>query len=255
MRITPVRGEPTAITIRLAGPGFDDVEIRVSAGGVQITEGIHALTEATSHARSPDYLALQTGQVRVYYDSGILEVYSALAGPAAVICNRHATYASTDIELSARFGAPRAQPASHYGHAVGPMLMANPESPGMRVPAISTVTPRRGVTRISDLDADQGAPRRHQVHTRSGLTAARASPTARARRQAHAAAPGYEGGVDLEDAYPGRARARREHPDSAAPDKDPGETPNRRKMTADFGSGREIAVEHVVSLGVGEAVE
>jgi len=106
MRITPVRGEPTAITIRLAGPRFDDVEIRVSADGVRITEGNQVLTEATPHARGPDYPARQTGQVRVYYDSGILEVYSALADPAAVICNRHAAYASADVELSARFGAP-----------------------------------------------------------------------------------------------------------------------------------------------------
>jgi sucrose-6-phosphate hydrolase SacC (GH32 family) len=88
MRITPVRGEPTAITIRLAGLGSENVEIRVSAGGVRITEGNQTLTEATPHARSPDYPARQTGQVRVYYDSGILEVYSAQADPAAVICDR-----------------------------------------------------------------------------------------------------------------------------------------------------------------------
>jgi hypothetical protein len=90
---------------------------------------------------------------------------------------------------------------------------------------------------------------------RSGLTAALANPTAKARRQAHAAAPGYESGINLENAGLGRARARGEHLEFASSDEDPGETPNRRKVTADFGSGREVAVEHVILLGVGEAVE
>jgi sucrose-6-phosphate hydrolase SacC (GH32 family) len=106
MRITPVCGKATAILIRLAGRRCEDVEVRVTADGVAVTEGNRALTVPIPPPRSAEYQAQPIGQVRLYYDSGILEVYSPLAGPAAVICNRYAVYASIDIELSTLFEAP-----------------------------------------------------------------------------------------------------------------------------------------------------
>lgn len=59
----------------------------------------------------------------------------------------------------------------------------------------------------------------------------------------------------MEETCLGRARARHENLEFASPDEDPSETPNRRKVTADFGSRRKVAVEHVVPLGVGKTVE
>jgi beta-fructofuranosidase len=106
IRVTPVRGQATAIVVRLAGRGCEDVEVRVTADGVLITEGTRALTVAAPVPRSADYPARQLGHVTIYYDHGIVEVYGPLAGPAAVICNRHAVYAPIEVEVSARFDTP-----------------------------------------------------------------------------------------------------------------------------------------------------
>ena len=106
MRITPVRGEATAIVIRLAGERCEDVEVRATADGVAVTEGNRALTVPIPLPCSQGYQARPIGPLRVYYDSGILEVYSPLAGPAAVICNRHAAYTHMEVEISARLEAP-----------------------------------------------------------------------------------------------------------------------------------------------------
>jgi hypothetical protein len=87
----------------LAGPDGADVQIRVTAGGVEIIEGGRRLTEAVA---PPDSWAEPSGQVRVYYDGGILEVFGPPAGPAAVICRRDGGYDRIEAEISARPGAP-----------------------------------------------------------------------------------------------------------------------------------------------------
>ena len=106
LMITPVHGEVVALGLRLVGPGGEDVAIRVTAGGVQITEGTRALTPARPVPPGADTSGDPVGQVSVYYDGGILEVYSSSASPAAVICNRHGTYDGIDVEVSSRPGAP-----------------------------------------------------------------------------------------------------------------------------------------------------
>lgn len=105
--VTPVRGEAAAVTLLLAGRGCADVGIRVTADSLRITEGRHPLTAVTPAPGSGDSPAGPVGQVRVYYDGGILEVYSPQAGPAAVICDRRGAYRSVDVKLSSRPGEPR----------------------------------------------------------------------------------------------------------------------------------------------------
>jgi sucrose-6-phosphate hydrolase SacC (GH32 family) len=107
LRITPVRGEITAIVVRLAGQECADAEIRVCADGVAITEGSRALTAPVIPLpRAADRPAQEIGQVRLYYDQGIVEVYNRHAGPAAVICDRRAVYSRVEVEVATRFEAP-----------------------------------------------------------------------------------------------------------------------------------------------------
>jgi hypothetical protein len=63
----------------------------------------HRLTEA---AGPPAGGAV--GQVRAYYDGGILEVFSADGAAAVVVCDRDGGYDRADVELS---GRPRGWPA------------------------------------------------------------------------------------------------------------------------------------------------
>ncbi len=99
--LTPIGHDVTAVGLRLAGPDGADVQIRVTAGGVGITEGGRRLTEA------PDPRdAEPVGQVRIYYDGGILEVFSPPATAAAVICRRDGGYDRVEAEISVRAGAP-----------------------------------------------------------------------------------------------------------------------------------------------------
>jgi beta-fructofuranosidase len=104
LMITPVHGEVVALALRLAGPGSEEVAIGVTADGVQISEGTRALT-ATGPAGA-DIPGDPVGPVSVYYDGGILEVYSSSASPAAVICNRHGTYDLVEVEVTSRPGTP-----------------------------------------------------------------------------------------------------------------------------------------------------
>jgi hypothetical protein len=104
--VTPAGSGATAVGLRLAGPRLAgprvaDVRIWVTTGGVEITEGGRGLTEA---AGPPADGAV--GQVRAYYDGGILEVLSAGAPAAAVICDRDGRYDRVDVEISGRPGAP-----------------------------------------------------------------------------------------------------------------------------------------------------
>jgi sucrose-6-phosphate hydrolase SacC (GH32 family) len=102
IRVTPLGGQTTATAIRLAGRGCEDIKILVTADGIQVAEGNRLLTAATIPGpHGNGYAAEQQGQVRVYYDGGVVEVFSMTAGPAAVICNRHGTYGPVDVDLSA----------------------------------------------------------------------------------------------------------------------------------------------------------
>jgi hypothetical protein len=58
-RITLVRGQAAAIVVRLAGRECEDVEVRVSADGVAITEGNRVLTAANPVPPRADYRARQ----------------------------------------------------------------------------------------------------------------------------------------------------------------------------------------------------
>ena len=78
----------------------------MTADGVVITEGNRMLTVATPLPRSADDPARQIGHIMMYYDHGVVEVYSPLAGPAAVICNRRAVYALIEVDVSAHFETP-----------------------------------------------------------------------------------------------------------------------------------------------------
>jgi beta-fructofuranosidase len=106
LMITPVHGEVVAFGLRLAGLGCEDVTIAVTAGGVQISEGTRALTATSPVLAGASTPADPVGQVRVYYDNGILEVYSPAASPAVVICDRHGSYDRVEVEVSSRPGAP-----------------------------------------------------------------------------------------------------------------------------------------------------
>lgn len=106
INLTPVRGEATAVRLRLAGLDCADVEIRVTADSVGIIEGRRPLTAVSPAPRNAGSPAGRVGQVRAYYDGGILEVYSRPAGPAAVICDRRGAYHSVNVEVSSRPGEP-----------------------------------------------------------------------------------------------------------------------------------------------------
>ena len=99
--ITPSGRDVTAVGLRLAGPGVPDVLIRVVTGSVEITEGGQRLTEEAVQLADG-----AVGQVRAYYDSGILEVFSPAAPAVAVICCRDGCYDRLDVEVSGRPGAP-----------------------------------------------------------------------------------------------------------------------------------------------------
>jgi beta-fructofuranosidase len=108
-RVTPVRGETGLIRLRLPGIDCADVEIGVRPGHISIREGKRPLTSEIPAAGTGATSALATGPlgpVRMYYDAGILEVYSPSAGPAAVICNRDARYHGLGVEIPALPGSP-----------------------------------------------------------------------------------------------------------------------------------------------------
>jgi beta-fructofuranosidase len=100
--VTLAGQDATAVGLRLAGRGVPDVGIRVTAGGIEITEGRRRLTEQAAPA-GPGGVA---GQVRAWYDGGVLEVFSPVGPAAAVICHRDGGYGRLDVEVS---GAPLEQ--------------------------------------------------------------------------------------------------------------------------------------------------
>jgi beta-fructofuranosidase len=100
--VTPAGRDATTVGLTLAGPGAPDVRIRVTAGGIEITEGGRRLTEQAARP-GPDGAV---GQVRAWYDGGILEVFSPVAPAAAVICRRDGAYDRLDVDVSGRPEAP-----------------------------------------------------------------------------------------------------------------------------------------------------
>ena len=106
MRLVPARSEITGIRLRLTGLGCDDVEVRITAGSVKIHEGGQALTTTSPPPAGRDSAAQMVREVRVFYDSGILEIYSPQADPAAVICNRGGAYGLLEVEVSGHPGTP-----------------------------------------------------------------------------------------------------------------------------------------------------
>jgi beta-fructofuranosidase len=102
--LTPVGRDVTSIGLRLAGPFHPDVQVRVTAGGIEITEGGRRLTEPAPR-RAGTAADAPVGQVRAWYDSGILEVFSPPAA-AAVICRRDGRYDQVEAEITGQPGAP-----------------------------------------------------------------------------------------------------------------------------------------------------
>ncbi len=100
--VTPAGRDVTAVGLRFAGSGVQDITIRVVPGGVEITEGGRRLTE-----EAVPLAGGAVGQVRAYYDGGILEVFSPAAPAVAVICRRDGSYGRLDVDVSSRPGEPR----------------------------------------------------------------------------------------------------------------------------------------------------
>jgi hypothetical protein len=72
----------------------------VTAGGIEVTEGSRRLTEVAERpGRGAD---AAVGQVRAWYDGGILEVFSPPAPAVAVICRRDGCYDRLSVEVSGR---------------------------------------------------------------------------------------------------------------------------------------------------------
>lgn len=100
--VSPAGRDVTAVGLRLAGSGAPDILIRVVPGGVEIAEGGRRLTEEAIPLAGG-----AVGQVRAYYDGGILEVFSQAAPAVAVICRRDGCYDRLDVDVSGPSGAPR----------------------------------------------------------------------------------------------------------------------------------------------------
>jgi beta-fructofuranosidase len=139
LRVRPVRGEDAAITVRLRGVSCPDVVIQAGEDSVRIREGDQALT---GHA--PREAA--HGEIQIYYDSGILEVFSPSGPPAAVICDRNGRYDSVEIVLASDHEEKPA--ASVTAWRCGP---ATARTPGAGAPEASAV-PCAGGQSVCDDD-------------------------------------------------------------------------------------------------------
>jgi len=104
--LTPVGRDVTSIGLRLAGPGRADVQVQVTTDGIEITEGDRRLTEPAAPRRASTAADAPVGQVRAWYDGGILEVFSPPAAATAVICHRDGRYDQVEAEIVGRPGAP-----------------------------------------------------------------------------------------------------------------------------------------------------
>jgi hypothetical protein len=104
--LTPVGRDVTSIGLRLAGPVHPDVQVRVTAGSIEITEGGCRLTEPAGARQAGTAADAPVGQVRAWYDDGILEVFSPPAAAAVVICSRDGYYDQVKAEITGQPGAP-----------------------------------------------------------------------------------------------------------------------------------------------------
>jgi beta-fructofuranosidase len=104
--LTPVGCDVTAAGLRLTGPGSADVQVQVTADGIEITEGGRRLTGTAAPRRAGTSADAPVGQIRAWYDGGILEVFSPPAAAAAVICRRDGRYDQVEAEITGRPGAP-----------------------------------------------------------------------------------------------------------------------------------------------------
>jgi beta-fructofuranosidase len=104
--LTPVGRDVAAAGLRLTGPASADVQVRVTADGIEITEGGRRLTEPAAPRRASTAAGAPVGQVRAWYDGGILEVFSPPAAATAVICRRDGRYDQVEAEIVGRPGAP-----------------------------------------------------------------------------------------------------------------------------------------------------
>ncbi len=106
--VTPAGRDVTAVELTLAGPGVPDVRIRVTTGGIEITEGGRRLTEEARRPRAGSGNGNDdaVGQVRAWYDGGILEVFSPAAPAVAVVCHRDGAYDRLEADVSGRPGTP-----------------------------------------------------------------------------------------------------------------------------------------------------
>jgi hypothetical protein len=91
--------------LRLRGIGCADVKIEVSHDRITIDEGNRPLTTENPAAGPALLPSLAAGAVRIYYDAGILEVYSP-ASPAAVICDRDGRYDTVEVQIQPLPGSP-----------------------------------------------------------------------------------------------------------------------------------------------------
>jgi len=105
INLTPVGHDVTSTGLRLAGPSAAEVRIQVTADGIEITEGGCWLTEKAAPRRADTAADAPLGQVRAWYDGGILEVFSPPAAAAAVICCRDGRYDRVEAEITGRPGA------------------------------------------------------------------------------------------------------------------------------------------------------
>lgn len=107
--LTPVGRDVTSIGLRLTGPVHPEVHIQVTADGIEITEGGRRLTGPAAPRRPDTAADAPVGQVRAWYDAGILEVFSPPAAAAAVICRRDGRYDQVEAEITCRPGVPLAR--------------------------------------------------------------------------------------------------------------------------------------------------
>jgi beta-fructofuranosidase len=99
LEVAPVRGVVGAVALRLRGAGPGDIEITAEPGHILVRAGEQQLSTQEAAAGAPRTAALAE-PVRVYYDAGILEVYSPDAAPVAVCCDRDGRYYRLTVDVS-----------------------------------------------------------------------------------------------------------------------------------------------------------
>ena len=94
--VTPAGHDVTAVGLRLAGPASPTCRSGSPPEASRSPRAAGRLTEEADPARRSGAV----GQIRAYYDGGILEVFSPAAPAAAVICRRDGCYDRLDVDVS-----------------------------------------------------------------------------------------------------------------------------------------------------------